>query len=51
MFTSIIFSALAALPFAFAVTFEVSVGAGGNLTYSPPFINGAVEGDTVHFTL
>ncbi|KDR65875.1 hypothetical protein GALMADRAFT_162362 [Galerina marginata CBS 339.88] len=50
MFTSTIISALAVLPFAVAVTFEVTVGAGGNLAYNPPSISGAVEGDTVHFT-
>lgn len=40
--------ALTALPVALAATFDVSVGAGGNLTYNPPFLNAAV-GDVVNF--
>ncbi|KAJ8700775.1 hypothetical protein PTI98_003765 [Pleurotus ostreatus] len=40
--------ALGALPAVFAATFDVSVGAGGQLAYDPPFVN-AAPGDVVNF--
>ncbi|KAF4579497.1 hypothetical protein EYR40_000329 [Pleurotus pulmonarius] len=40
--------ALGALPAVLAATFDVSVGAGGQLAYDPPFVN-AVPGDVVNF--
>jgi plastocyanin len=42
--------ALAALPAAFAATYDVSVGAGGVLAYDPQYVTAAV-GDTVNFVL
>lgn len=41
---------LAALPVAFAATFTVQVGAGGNLAYDPEFVL-ADPGDTINFVL
>jgi len=38
------------LPFAFAITHDVSVGANGALRYDPQYVNAAV-GDIVNFVL
>ncbi|KAJ8521926.1 hypothetical protein ONZ45_g1428 [Pleurotus djamor] len=40
--------ALSVLPAALAVTYDVSVGAGGELAYNPQYVN-AVPGDVVNF--
>jgi len=50
MIASTIISTLAVLPLALAVTFEVQVGAGGALEYSPSSIGGVADGDTINFT-
>lgn len=42
--------ALSILPAALAVTYNVQVGAGGELAYTPPYVN-AVSGDVVNFIL
>ena len=47
---------LAALPFMSAALVQgaewpVTVGAGGNLTFTPNTIDGAAENDTIKFTL
>lgn len=42
--------ALAALPVAFAATYDVSVGAGGKIAYDPEYVTAAV-GDIVNFVL
>ncbi|KAF7426398.1 hypothetical protein PC9H_008766 [Pleurotus ostreatus] len=39
---------LSLLPAALAVTYDVYVGAGGELAYTPPYVN-AVDGDVVNF--
>ncbi|KAF8901362.1 Cupredoxin [Gymnopilus junonius] len=48
MITTSLGLTLAALPVAFAATFTVQVGAGGNLTYDPEFVL-ANPGDTINF--
>ena len=51
MFISVPFAlALAALPGALAVTYDVSVGEGGVFRYSPQTVH-AVAGDIVNFVL
>ncbi|KAF9487767.1 hypothetical protein BDN71DRAFT_1458163 [Pleurotus eryngii] len=40
--------ALCVLPVALAVTYDVTVGAGGELAYVPPYVN-AAPGDVVNF--
>lgn len=42
--------ALASLPTALAASYNVQVGAGGQLAYNPPYIT-ASAGDTVNFIL
>jgi plastocyanin len=42
--------ALFYVPFAFAATYNVSVGANGLLRYDPQYVNAAV-GDVVYFIL
>lgn len=41
---------LAALPVVLSATYDVSVGAGGNLAFDPPYVT-AAAGDTVNFVL
>jgi plastocyanin len=41
---------LAAIPAAFAASYDVSVGANGKLAYDPQYVNAAV-GDTINFVL
>lgn len=50
MFTSALGLAVTALPFAFAATYDVSVGAGGQLAFDPQFVT-AVAGDVINFVL
>ena len=42
--------AFSVLPAALAATYDVHVGAGGELAYTPPYVN-AVPGDVVNFIL
>jgi plastocyanin len=48
--TSTLALALAALPVSLAATYNVQVGAGGNLVYDPEYVS-AQPGDIINFTL
>lgn len=50
MIASTLALALAALPVAFGVQYNVQVGAGGNLAYDPEYVS-AQPGDVINFIL